>query len=544
MISQASIEALKARLDIIDVVGSYIELKKAGSNFKALCPFHDERTPSFVVSAQKQFYHCFSCQASGDAIKFVQEYEKLTYPETIEKLASRYSITLEHTTGKTATSDLLSKMSEFFTRELEANETAKNYLLSRGLYTGTIEKFELGWAGSSASQIEHIRRNFLSMPDAVRFGIIADENGRAYARFNERVIFPIRGHTGSLVGFGGRTLSNHPAKYVNSPQTELFHKSKLLYGYTQAKESIYKKRQIIITEGYLDVILLHQAGFDNAVAVLGTALTTEHLPLLRRGEPKVILAFDGDAAGKKAALKSAILLASSGFDGGVVLFDEGADPAQLIAEGRIELVAQKLRQVEPFGAFAVEATLSPYNLSDPAQKQKAFDEISEILRQFPSAMQDEYRHLAAGKLRMQPGQFTTEKAKALPQQPTEIKRYNLTELSIVKTLIEQPSLIDTALNLVNHEMFADHGALFLLAVNSDTQQPQILELSVNEAIKTLCGDEFQKTLTIFAARYYENALRLLKSDNKLAFSEKTFRIRRYQEAIAKLKKGDFALPLL
>ncbi|MEJ2501471.1 MAG: DNA primase, partial [Campylobacterales bacterium] len=331
MISQDSIDGLKSRLDIVDIIGNYVELKKAGSNYKGLCPFHDEKSPSFSVSPSKQFYHCFGCQASGDAIKFVMEYEKLTYPEAIEKLAAQYNYSLTYTQGqpRQQRSQLMEKLNDWYRSLLDKTPTAMQYLHERGIYESSIEHFGIGYAPASHLTINFIKQQQFSMAEAIDLGVAGASEGREYARFIERITFPIHAPNGAIVGFGGRTITGHQAKYVNSPQTKLFNKSRLLYAYNHARESIHKRKEMIVTEGYLDVIMLHQAGFTQAVATLGTALTSEHLPLLRKGEPRIIMAYDGDAAGRNAALKASKLLSASGFDGGVVLFEGGLDPADM-----------------------------------------------------------------------------------------------------------------------------------------------------------------------------------------------------------------------
>jgi DNA primase len=273
MISQDSIEALKARLDVVDVVGSYVELRKAGANFKAPCPFHDEKTASFVVSPAKQIYHCFGCGAGGDSVKFVMEYEKLNYPEALEKLADSYNFSLSYTDNKhnKPRSQVMDKINEWYQKLLSTNQNALSYIKERGIYESSVEKFGIGYAPSSNETINYIKSQFLNMGEAVEAGVVGHDGGRNFARFIDRITFPIHSANGTLVGFGGRTITGHQAKYVNSPETPFFNKSRLLYAYHHAKQTLYKTNEIIITEGYLDVIMLHQAGFNNAVATLGTA---------------------------------------------------------------------------------------------------------------------------------------------------------------------------------------------------------------------------------------------------------------------------------
>ncbi|MDP2894370.1 MAG: DNA primase, partial [Sulfurimonas sp.] len=273
MITQDSIEALKARLDIVDVIGSYVELRKAGANYKAPCPFHGEKTASFVVSPAKQIYHCFGCGAGGDSIKFVMEHEKLNYPEAIEKLASSYNFSLAYSDSKNSKprSNFMEKINDWYQYLFTKNHEALSYIKDRGIYESSIEKFGVGYAPDSNATISYITSQLLNMNEALEMGVVGYEGGRTYARFIERITFPIHSVNGTIIGFGGRTITGHQAKYINSPETPFFNKSRLLYAYHHAKQSIHKTKQIVITEGYLDVIMLHQAGFTNAVATLGTA---------------------------------------------------------------------------------------------------------------------------------------------------------------------------------------------------------------------------------------------------------------------------------
>ena len=269
MITKESIENLKSHLDVVDIISQFIEVKKSGANFKACCPFHGEDTPSFVVSPTKQIYHCFGCGAGGDSIKFVMEYEKLSYPEALEKLASMTNVSLEYDNNyKKIDSSIIVKVNEYYQKLLTHNEESKEYLKSRGISDFSIEKFEIGYASNSNDTINFLKTNFLNLADAKEFGIIDTGQNGLYSRFIDRITFPIYTINGTVVGFGGRTISGHNAKYINSPQTKLFNKSRLLYGYNLAKETIYKQKTVIVTEGYLDVIMLHQAGFSNAVATL------------------------------------------------------------------------------------------------------------------------------------------------------------------------------------------------------------------------------------------------------------------------------------
>ncbi|MFT7860761.1 MAG: DNA primase [Sulfurimonas sp.] len=547
MISQDSIEALKARLDVVDVVGSYVELKKAGANFKAPCPFHDEKTASFVVSPAKQIYHCFGCGAGGDSIKFVMEYEKLNYPEAIEKLASTYNFTLTYTDNKNnkPRSQLVEKLNEWYQNLLSHNQTAMSYLQDRGIYESSIEKFGLGYAPKSHESINYLKSQQFTVREAVDLGVVGydAERRQTYARFIERITFPIYSANGSIVGFGGRTITGHNAKYVNSPETKIFNKSRLLYAYNIAKQAIYKKSEIIITEGYLDVIMLHQAGFDNAVATLGTALTNEHLPLLRKGTPKVIMAYDGDKAGRAAALKASKLLSAAGFNGGVVVFEGGLDPADMVKEGRTKELSEIFHHPKPFIEFVLDELLSLYDLKDPKQKESCMAEGVAYLKTLSPILQEEYRTYLASRLGglgispslVKVNQQTNNAPKELVQKNSH---KDMWELSLIKTSLEKPEFIDTILDVIEPAMLQFHSREFSVALEGNSDAPELMAILVDESVKVWKTiDELQSELIYFLRKYYEKEYKKINMSTNISFEQKAFYIRKYRDKITKLKRG-------
>ncbi|TNF44976.1 MAG: DNA primase [Epsilonproteobacteria bacterium] len=544
MIDNASIESLKNSIDIVDVIGSFIELRKAGANYKANCPFHGEKTPSFVVSPSKQIYHCFGCGVGGDSIKFVMELEKLSYPEAIEKLASMHNFSLTYTKGSSDYSDakrVLEAVGQWYVKNLNHNQTAMKYLLDRGISQNSIETFEIGYVPSGAEVMQFLQSALLPLPKAAEAGIIAQsENGSGYyARLVERITFPIYSTSAALVGFGGRTITNHPAKYINSPQTKLFNKSRLLYGYHLAKESIYKNKKIIICEGYLDVVMFHQAGFKEAVAGMGTALTPEHLPLLRKGDPKVILAYDGDKAGVGAALKAAQMLSVAGFDGGVVLFPDGQDPADLIAQGQSETVAKLLREAKPLIPFVLEMIVSQYNLNDPRAKEAAFGAVKQFLDTLSQIIKDAYIPMAATLVGISPSFFGKETNAARAKESFTQKRDDVAQLSILKTLIEHPGLIDNVLSVMDISMLGSYAELFTALINGETQHPGLVGLSVDESLEVMSEEELNNVLRNFLIKHYDLKLKSIASSQQIPFEKKSFLIRKIRtDIIPRLKKGE------
>jgi len=544
MIDNASIESLKNSIDIVDVVGSFVELRKAGANYKANCPFHGEKTPSFVVSPSKQMYHCFGCGVGGDSIKFVMELEKLSYPEAIEKLANMFNFSLQYTQGSSDYSDskrILEAIGQWYVKNLSRNQTAMQYLLDRGVSQNSIERFEIGYVPSGSEVMQFLQASLLPLPQASEAGIIAQsENGQGYyARLVERITFPIYAASGSIVGFGGRTITNHPAKYINSPQTKLFNKSRLLYGYHLAKESIYKNKKLIVCEGYLDVVMFHQAGFTEAVAGMGTALTPEHLPMLRKGDPKVILAYDGDKAGVAAALKAADMLSKAGFDGGVVLFPDGQDPADLIAKGQSEKVATLLRDAKPLIPFVIEKICEGYDLNDPRAKEAAFRAVKQFLEGLSEITKDKHIPFASVVLDVSPALFGKNVNLSQIKNNFSERRDDVAQLGILKTLLEKPEYIDTVLNVVDVSMFGQYEGLFSALLAGEKEHPHLVGLSVDDTFQVMNEEELKNVLRNFLIKHYDTKLRNVVSDTTMHYQKKSFIIRKIKtDIIPKLKRGE------
>lgn len=546
MINQDSIEALKARLDVVDVVGNYVELKKAGANFKAPCPFHDENTASFVVSPAKQIYHCFGCGAGGDSVKFVMEYEKLNYPEALEKLAAMYNFSLTYSDNKhnKPRSQLMEKINEWYQHLFLKNSMALAYIKDRGIYESSVEKFGIGYAPDSASTLGYIKSQMFNISEAVEMGVVGTGGNGLYARFIERITFPIHSSNGSIVGFGGRTITGHQAKYVNSPETPFFNKSRLLYAYHLARQDIYKRKEIIITEGYLDVIMLHQAGFTNAVATLGTALTSEHLPLLRKGEPRVVMAYDGDKAGRAAALKASRLLSAAGFSGGVVIFGEGIDPADMVKNGAIEELSVMFRENKSFIEFVLDEILSLYNLRDPKAKESCMQEGIGYLKTLSPLLQEEYKtYLASrlGGLGVSPSlvKVNNTQTQAKPQMPQQNRHKDMWELTLIKTALEYPAFIEQILDVLDPSLLQFHSHEFSLALQGKGDAPELMAIMVDDSIKPLTNEEELKAeLITFLTRHFERELKKINMQNSISFEEKAFYIRKFRGKIAKLKRGE------
>ncbi|EAH8927424.1 DNA primase, partial [Campylobacter jejuni] len=406
MITKESIENLSQRLNIVDIIENYIEVKKQGSSFVCICPFHADKNPSMHINPIKGFYHCFACKAGGDAFKFVMDYEKLSFADAVEKVASLSNFTLSYTKekqeNKKELKSILPSLNAYFKDNLKHHKEVLTYLYQRALNDKDIAKFELGFAGASEDSIRLLQNQKIPLEDAMSVGALKkDENNEFYASFIWRITFPIYDHKDLLVGFGGRTLNpNVPAKYVNSPQNILFDKSRIFYAFNIAKENIAKKKEIIVCEGYMDAIAFHKAGFNNAVAVLGTALTEHHLPLIRRYDAKVILCFDNDEAGLKAATRSAFLLSTNKIDGKVAILQGGKDPAELVAKNESAKLYNILDKGIELGEFYIRRLISTHSIISALDKQKALETIQKFTFNLEPLVANSYTSLVSNLLKV------------------------------------------------------------------------------------------------------------------------------------------------
>jgi len=341
------LERVKDRIDIVEVLSDYIELKKAGANYKALCPFHSEKTPSFIVSPDKQVFHCFGCAVGGDVVGFVMRYESMSFPEALKFLAKKAGMRPEeyesgdfsaHTEEKAALKALLKEASEFYAESLVRNKQAKEYLVNRGLSGESLKKFSLGYAPKGWHAVtDHLKEKKYSEELILKSGVVQQGPKGIFDMLRDRIIFPILDAQGAVIAFGGRVMDDSLPKYLNSPDTMLFKKGETLYGLYQAKEGIRKKGYAVLSEGYLDVIVPYQHGFENVMAPLGTALTPAHLKKLRRFTNKLVLVFDGDQAGLGAAKRALGTALEQNFNVKVTVLPQGEDPDSLLkAKGAAE----------------------------------------------------------------------------------------------------------------------------------------------------------------------------------------------------------------
>jgi DNA primase len=361
LIPESFIEELLNRTDIVELIEKRVELKRAGSEFQARCPFHEEKTPSFTVSPTKQFYHCFGCGAHGSAIGFLMQYEGLEFVDTIEELAKMAGLEVPREAGsreqipRTGLYELMEKASLFFQSQLKQNQSAIDYLKTRGLSGEICRDFGVGYAPDSWDALQgHLKSDDQDLKLMHRAGLLSQGKGKAYDKFRDRIMFPIHDRRGRIIGFGGRAMADDGPKYLNSPETELFHKGRELYGLYLARQRVGRLDTIIVVEGYTDVVALAQFGLRNTVATLGTATTPNHAELLFRAAETVVFCFDGDKAGRKAAwraLEATLPKLREGVQARFLFLPDGEDPDTLVRSQGQEAFEALLDKAQPLSDY-------------------------------------------------------------------------------------------------------------------------------------------------------------------------------------------------
>lgn len=409
-ISQRFIDDLLARTDIAELVAERVTLKKAGRNLSGLCPFHDEKSPSFTVSREKQFYHCFGCGAHGNALRFLMEYDRLRFPEAVEQLAARLGVEVEREDDQLSPhqreqaqvrerkreegANLLELASDWFRHRLGAPEAehARRYLDGRGLDASIIDAFAIGFAPESWDALKHhLAEHGVSEAVQAEYGLLVqhEKTGRTYDRFRDRVIFPIRDWKGRTLGFGGRVLGDAKPKYLNSPETPVFHKGRELYGLFEARRGGARLERLVVVEGYMDVVALAQHGISNAVATLGTAATEDHLKRLYRLVDEVVFCFDGDDAGRRAArraLEVALPVMIDGRQARFLFLPEREDPDSLVrSEGR-EAFEARIECASPLSEFLFDQAREGLDLKRVEGRERFVSRVLERLRLLPEGL--------------------------------------------------------------------------------------------------------------------------------------------------------------
>lgn len=472
-LSQQTIQAVKERADIVQVIGERVALTPAGGNWKGLCPFHGEKTPSFNVHPGKGIYHCFGCGAGGSVVDFVMAYERLSFPEAIAALAQRVGVPVEG--GATARApDRGLEALEAARRHYHHNllhrpeaEPARRYLRQRGFDEAVWEAFSLGYALDAWQGFtDFARGEGYDLQTLLGTGLVREgKTGRAYDMLRNRVVFPILDARGRCIAFGGRIIdpADHP-KYLNTPETRHYRKSRVLFGLAQARDALRQRKRAVLVEGYLDVMRLHERGFAEAVATCGTALTAEHLDVLERHTDRVLLVFDGDAAGVRAALRSAALFLNRGVEARVVTLPEGLDPDDYVLRHGAEALDRVLEQGNPILEFLVEKMVARHGQGVEG-RERAMRELAPLLGDIRRETTRDLtlRHLAdllmvrpeALRERLRPARRGGDGAAAAAPEGPAWSREVRHQRMLLRIVLQERSLLGVARELVRPEELSD-----------------------------------------------------------------------------------------
>ena len=471
MIPRQFIDDLLARADIVEVIDSRVPLKKAGKNYQACCPFHTEKSPSFSVSQDKQFYHCFGCGEHGNAISFLMEFERLEFPDAVEELASHYNMDVPREQNNRSPAqqkqdqkaysqkqddyELMAQISRFFQQQLKIatdKDVAIDYLKGRGLSGEIVKRFGIGYISDAwDGMMKVFGRSGQINQQLVDLGMaIQGDKNKPYDRFRGRIQFPIRDKRGRVIGFGGRVLGDGTPKYLNSPETRIYHKGQELYGLYEAKQANKQLTRLVVVEGYMDVVALAQHGVDYAVASLGTATTPEQLQTLFRTVKEVICCYDGDRAGRDAAwraMDNALPMIQDGYNLKFVFLPDGQDPDSMIREQGQAAFEAILDNATPLSQFLFEHLLSQINMSSPEGKGAAIGAFQPYLAKLPES---NLKDAIVTKLANQFGSGNELQLKKLhknfanaTENITKAKRTKITPIRLaIALLLEHPHIVE------------------------------------------------------------------------------------------------------
>ena len=550
------VEEVRTRNDIVDVISGYVKLQKKGSNYFGLCPFHNEKSPSFSVSPQKQMYYCFGCGAGGNVITFVMEYENYTFPEALKVLADRAGVKLpevEYSREERARADKRSILLEI--NKLAANyfnfqlrqpqgKIGYDYFKNRELTDDTIRRFGLGFANKTSSDLYQYLRSKGYGDDILKdTGLVSMEERGTHDKFWNRVIFPILDVNNRVIGFGGRVMGDGTPKYLNSPETMVFDKSRNLYGLNYARTS--RERYMLACEGYMDVIAMHQAGFTNAVASLGTAFTTQHAALLKRYTDTVVLTYDSDGAGIKAALRAIPILKEVGISTKVLNLKPYKDPDEFIKNLGADAFRERIEQAQNSFLFEIDVLKREYQLEDPEQKTKFYNALARKLLEFTEALErDNYIHAVAqaqfipyedlrrlvNRLGNQIGSAPVRPRNEEYGEPREVKKKKEKDDGIRRSqrllltwLIEKPELFEKIEGIVGPDDFREplyHQVaemVFEGQKQGNLNPAGILNHFIND------DEQYKEVAALFNANLKES---LNNEEQKKAFSETVYRVRK------------------
>lgn len=530
----SEIEQIKSRLNIVDVVGEYIKLEKAGINYRALCPFHNEKTPSFFVSPSRQMWHCFGgCNEGGDIFKFVMKIEGIEFIDALKLLAKKAGVQLktsskkyeEIKTQREKLLDICKKATIFFSTQLNKSKTgleAKDYLMKRGLKEETIKEWKIGYAPSTWDSLcNYLIGLGYERKDIIDAGLASE---KFFDRFRSRIIFPICDFNGQPVGFTGRVFnSDDEAKYLNTPNTLLYDKSQALYGLDKAKVEIRKNDSCVLVEGNVDCIMSHQSGIKNCLAVSGTALTPAHLGIIKRFSNNLILSFDMDLAGNNATKKGIDMALRNGFNVKVISMNSEKDPADIILSSGEDEWKKIIKEAKPINQFYFDLSFKDRNVKSVEDQKKIVSELLPIFKKIDNTIEQTYWiQKLAEKLSIREDDIRQEMKKVnLPKQEVEVQkektgksRKELLEEAILSMVLIEPSMVET-LTEEQKKLFT-----FLEKENNDSYIIMKSELLKEEDIDI--NEEWHKCVYEIEKIYKEEKRKKIMADIKEKEKEGSF----------------------
>ena len=552
--TEEQIEEVRSKSDIVQIIGRYVNLKRTGSSYVGLCPFHSEKSPSFNVSPSRQMYKCFGCGVAGNVITFIMEYENYTFPEAMEFLAEQAGVTIskselspEMKREKNLRTELVqinAKAASYYYAKLKspAGKTGYEYFLSRGLSEETIRHFGLGYAGQVGSELYRYLKNQGYADQVLKeTGLFKMDERGVYDKFWNRVMFPIMDINNRVIGFGGRVMGDAKPKYLNSPETKLFNKSKNLFGLNYAK--LGKKKNIILCEGYMDVIAMHQAGFTNAVASLGTAFTSEQAVILRRYTDEVLLTYDSDQAGVKAALRAIPMLRDAGINARIVHMEPYKDPDEFIKGLGSEEFEKRMAEAQNAFLFEIDVLRKSYDISDPEQKTKFDHEMAAKLLVFEDKIQrDNYIETLSAKYSIKKEDLRGLVIKSANRIPANkgnanvhsegynrnIKKVKESGIEhsyklLLSWLADEPNLFDDVSKIINKDDFEEEpyrkaaALLYEQFENGEVIPARIINYFEEADEQKAIADIFQTTFKV----------KMEKDDMEKALNEIVYKIKKY-----------------
>lgn len=548
-IPENTIEEILGRVDIVELISSYFPVKKVGRNFKAVCPFHKEKTPSFIISQDKQIFHCFGCGEGGNVIHFLMKYERLEFPEAVRSLAKRAGITIPEEKKETRSSLGLFKINElalqFYQKVLTSSEQGQNarqYIKKRNLSDETIARFGLGFAPNGGTAlVDFLRQKGIELEEAKRSGLIMRRQEREgyFDFFRGRLVYPIFDIRSRVVGFGGRVLDSSLPKYINTPETYVYKKGEILYGLNLSRDAIREKKKVIIVEGYMDLISLFQAGFNNVVATSGTALTAEQARLIKRFSPSVVVVYDGDKAGELASLRGLEILLEANLDVKLVTLPLEFDPDKFVhTKGRDEF-DNILNKAENLFEYKLNILSRNFNIDNLDGKLEVLKEILPTLKKIENmVLRSEFIKQLASRLKVAEESVWLEFKKVSPGGPKikigitkkeETKEPVLlcntareAETMLLKLMLEEKSFIKRVKETLSENDFLNPqirkvvNLLYTVDNEGKTFEPSRIvnsmeDNSMNRVVtKLLLGDALENNCDIV----FEDCIKKIKEDNR------------------------------